>query len=156
MSRTIFQIVILAGIAALLLTGGIGCSKKQPEQQTQQVEQAPQVAEPQYVGSVDEEGKAIGSALAAIYTADSLYSCPMHPEVVTDHPGARCPQCGMNLEKMPDEKVAELRASSPKGCPGCAYVVPGNSEVTKCPGCGADLVEAAKPDSTGHEGHMHE
>lgn len=29
--------------------------------------------------------------------ADS-YTCPMHPEVVTDKPG-RCPRCGMNLEK---------------------------------------------------------
>lgn len=26
------------------------------------------------------------------------YSCPMHPELVSDKPG-RCPDCGMNLEK---------------------------------------------------------
>jgi Cu+-exporting ATPase len=25
------------------------------------------------------------------------YSCPMHPEVVSDHPGS-CPKCGMALE----------------------------------------------------------
>lgn len=24
------------------------------------------------------------------------YTCPMHPEVVTDHPG-KCPKCGMDL-----------------------------------------------------------
>lgn len=156
MSRTIFQIVTLAAIAALLLTMGMGCTKKQPEQQAQEAEKAPQAAEPQYVGSVDEEGKAVGSALAAIHTADSLYSCPMHPEVVTDHPDARCPKCGMNLEKMSDEKVAELRASNPKGCPGCAFVVAGDSEVTTCPRCGAELMEAAKPESTEHEEHMQE
>ena len=156
MSQAVFRIITLAALAALFLTMGIGCTKKQPEQQAQETEQMPQAAEPQYVGSVDEEGKAVGSALAAIYTAESLYSCPMHPEVVTDHPGARCPKCGMNLEKMSDEKVAELRASNPKGCPGCAFVVAGDSEVTTCPGCDAELVEAAKPENTEHEGHMHE
>lgn len=29
--------------------------------------------------------------------ADNTYTCPMHPEVVKDGPGA-CPQCGMDLE----------------------------------------------------------
>jgi len=26
------------------------------------------------------------------------YTCPMHPEVISDKPG-KCPKCGMNLEK---------------------------------------------------------
>ena len=30
-------------------------------------------------------------------TAKTVYTCPMHPEVVSDKPG-KCPQCGMDLE----------------------------------------------------------
>src|SRR5207244_2383507 len=31
------------------------------------------------------------------------YTCPMHPEVVTDHPG-NCPKCGMKLVPLKDSK----------------------------------------------------
>ncbi len=49
---------------------------------------------------------ATGSAVEAIspipsiaepMVADAVYTCPMHPEVRQDHPGA-CPKCGMALE----------------------------------------------------------
>jgi len=33
-----------------------------------------------------------------IDSRETVYVCPMHPEVVEDHPG-HCPKCGMNLEK---------------------------------------------------------
>ncbi|MBX3720764.1 MAG: heavy metal translocating P-type ATPase [Turneriella sp.] len=36
---------------------------------------------------------------AAPALAGSLYTCPMHPEVIQDHPGD-CPKCGMALEPM--------------------------------------------------------
>lgn len=30
-------------------------------------------------------------------TAKTIYTCPMHPEVISDQPG-KCPTCGMDLE----------------------------------------------------------
>ena len=37
-------------------------------------------------------------ARAAPSKAKAVYTCPMHPEVLSDKPG-RCPKCGMNLVK---------------------------------------------------------
>lgn len=44
--------------------------------------------------------------------ADVQYSCPMHPEIIRDAPGA-CPICGMALEPMvpsdqPSEELADF------------------------------------------------
>jgi len=35
-----------------------------------------------------------------------VYTCPMHPEVLTDKPG-KCPKCGMNLVKKEVAKKVE-------------------------------------------------
>jgi len=41
------------------------------------------------------------------------YTCPMHPEVISDEPG-RCPECGMFLEQVPGvDSVAEMTQKSP-------------------------------------------
>ncbi|RJP82624.1 MAG: hypothetical protein C4524_00495 [Candidatus Zixiibacteriota bacterium] len=42
--------------------------------------------------------------------AKDLYTCPMHPEFITANAEAECPQCGMKLEKLSEEKAAEFRA----------------------------------------------
>jgi Cu+-exporting ATPase len=47
---------------------------------------------------------ALEPAVAALVTRYNQYVCPMHPEVVQDHPGS-CPKCGMALE--PREAVGE-------------------------------------------------
>lgn len=38
---------------------------------------------------------------------DETYTCSMHNEVMSDHPG-KCPKCGMNLEKQ------KMTAEQPK------------------------------------------
>jgi hypothetical protein len=35
-------------------------------------------------------------------TLSIKYTCPMHPEVISDTPG-KCPKCGMNLVKFEDD-----------------------------------------------------
>ena len=47
----------------------------------------------------DPERYAAGLVEAEAQPEGTLYTCPMHPEVVQDHPG-NCPKCGMALEPM--------------------------------------------------------
>ncbi len=60
------------------------------------------------------------------------YTCPMHPEVRQDHPGA-CPKCGMGLEPVggaPAEKTEyvcpmhpEVVSDHPGSCPKCGMAL---------------------------------
>ena len=61
------------------------------------------------------------------------YTCPMHPEIIQDHPGS-CPKCGMALEpKAPP--VAETRIEYT--CPMHPEIV--QDEPGHCPKCGMAL-----------------
>ena len=66
-------------------------------------------------------------------TPDSVYTCPMHPEVEQDHPGS-CPKCGMALEPArpaaPSQKTIytcpmhpEVEQDAPGSCPKCGMAL---------------------------------
>lgn len=47
-------------------------------------------------------------------STSEVYTCPMHPEVISDKPGS-CPKCGMELVKKETIKKGALPDSTMKG-----------------------------------------
>jgi FtsP/CotA-like multicopper oxidase with cupredoxin domain len=97
-----------------------------------------------FVAEMDMGEPEVGAGEALVYT------CPMHPEVVSEEPG-RCPACGMKL-------IGQAASTG--------YVCPMHPEVTsetpdRCPQCGmkllpARLVQSAAAGPHEHEHHEHE
>ena len=76
---------------------------------------------------------------------NATYTCPMHPEVVQDHPGS-CPKCGMALELNPSFQ-APIQAIFT--CPMHPEVI--RKEPGDCPICGMDLIPLASMDAGGED-----
>jgi len=73
---------------------------------------------------------------------ETVWSCPMHPEVLSDGEG-RCPQCGMPLEERAGTPAERHRVYSTHAEPG-QYTCPMHPEVIsdepgRCPKCGMFL-----------------
>ena len=139
----ILRLTLISLITVGIMLAINGCGKSETEKTKSQA------ASGQKQEARQHEHAMSGKALSSVYTADTLYTCPMHPEVVTAAADAKCPICNMNLKKMSDEAVSKLRGSHPKGCAMCNIVVSGASEMTQCPKCNMKLVEV--PMEKGHE-----
>ena len=88
----------------------------------------------------------------------TIYTCPMHPEIVRARPGT-CPLCGMDLVLREDsgavahDDLAPAHESA-EGAGTAAYTCPMHPEITRdapgsCPLCGMALVPVGEADGTG-------
>jgi hypothetical protein len=126
MSKKVLTIAaLILFTSAFVFTGCKGVDKKEPVKQEM----------PGTAMHGDSGNMSMGGTISQITSAESLYTCPMHPEVVSADADTPCPLCKMKLNKMTDEKVLELRSSIPKGCPMDPIVVKGDSETNNCPVC---------------------
>jgi hypothetical protein len=48
-------------------------------------------------GNENKHAEIVNDSLQLTAPAKKEYTCPMHPEIITDS-AAQCPRCGMNLE----------------------------------------------------------
>ncbi|MBI4700899.1 MAG: hypothetical protein HY744_07000, partial [Deltaproteobacteria bacterium] len=62
----------------------------------------------------------------------ALYRCPMHPQIVSDHPGESCPICHMDLELVPSDQPAPGAASA-AAPPPSGPAAPGLAPITLAP-----------------------
>jgi Cu(I)/Ag(I) efflux system membrane fusion protein len=89
-----------------------------------------------------------GGHAGELHTAQAKpkYTCPMHPSIVSDHPG-ECPICGMKLVAVAASPGASAAAGAPAAAAKPKYTCPMHPSIVsdhpgECPICGMKLVKA--------------
>jgi FtsP/CotA-like multicopper oxidase with cupredoxin domain len=144
---TLADVTVTEDQATPPLTEAFTVLRTDPELSAERERLAPLVDAPPdktlaFVAEMDMGEPEIGADGALVYT------CPMHPEVVSDEPG-RCPSCGMKL----------IAQAAPTG-----FACPMHPDVTsetadRCPQCGMKLIPArlvrSEADHDEHAAHAH-
>ncbi len=84
------------------------------------------------------------ATIAKVFTAETLYVCPMHAEVISADVEQPCPLCGMKLKAMSEEARAQLMELELNGCPMDPIVMSG-VKPADCPVCGMKLSKIDPP-----------
>ena len=138
---TLAHVTVTENQATPSLTEAFAVLRTDPELSAERERLGPLVDAPAdktlaFVAEMDMGEPDVGADGALIYT------CPMHPEVVSDDPG-RCPSCGMKL----------IAQAAPTG-----FACPMHPDVTsetadRCPKCGMKLMPArlVRSEAAGHD-----
>jgi Cu(I)/Ag(I) efflux system membrane fusion protein len=116
-------------------------SGKEIKEESKEIKTASAVPEAKaQAKSADKKAEAAREETAAIQ-----YTCPMHPDVLSDKPG-KCPECGMSLVQVKNETAAKAPEKARMEMAVIKYVCPMNEEFVSdkpgtCPKCGMDLVK---------------
>jgi len=86
----------------------------------------------------------VRATMQQVFTAETLYTCPMHPAVISADPKQDCPLCEMHLAPMSAEARKALLAQKLAGCPMDPIVVKAEG-APNCPVCGMKLSLLAQP-----------
>ena len=78
-------------------------------------------------------------------TVQVSYTCPMHPEVMSDKPG-KCPKCNMDLSLSKKEQL-KMEVTNNYTCPMHTEVV--SDHTGTCPKCGTQFVADRKGSKQG-------
>lgn len=147
----------LAFLLVLLLTL-VGCDNAEDSEE-----------EPAQEDHAEHDHDPVSDAVNGNEDGETVYTCPMHPEVEKDEPGS-CPECGMDLVEADSEEMDEHDHDHDhdhehdQGAEGdgneTVYTCPMHPDVEQdepgsCPICGMDLVEADSDEMDEHD-HEHE
>lgn len=151
MFYNIFKIVAVSTLISSLALVGCGGGGKTDQASKQTSHEGMSSGEMMPSHGEESTTHQMEGTMDKVFTAEKLYTCPMHPEVVTADAEQNCPLCHMKLTALTDEKVTKLKSSHPKGCPMDLIVVKDDSEIDTCPVCNMKLKVIEQHD---HEGDM--